>query len=103
MVIEQSDSSVFGEVVSRTMKVASFRGLPILESPNVADFAAGATYGVVASFEDAFITRVVTGSLAIQRLTERYADFNQTAYNGWARLDGAVYNYKAACILVAHA
>jgi hypothetical protein len=83
MVLTQTGGSLFGDdTLTRGMLVARFRGIPILESPNVADITASGIVGVVASWADAFTVRVVDGSVGVARLTERCADTYETAFNG---------------------
>lgn len=104
MTAQLADYSGFGNsTLSRQVRFMSYAGVPILESPNVADFSAGATFGIFANFDAFFLQRIVDDSIGIQWLHERYADFGQVAALGSGRFDGAVADFTAGVLWKAHA
>lgn len=60
--------------------------------PTAVDGNAPVVYGDI---KEAYVVRVVNGAQTL-RLTERYADFLQVGFLGFARLDGKVQNGSAA-------
>jgi len=104
MTVQSDDFTLFGDApLQRTTRFMSYAGVPILESPNIVDFSAGATFGLFANFAKFGITRVVDNSVGIEWLWERYADYAQVAAIGTGRFDYAVADYTAGCLWIAHA
>ncbi|HYA00222.1 MAG TPA: phage major capsid protein, partial [Candidatus Binatia bacterium] len=76
-------------------------GLPVVESSNVPAIAATKTVAILADWSRYFIVRVAE-TPAIQRLDERFADYGEVGFTGFARLDAAVGLADAAVSLVMH-
>ncbi len=90
----------FGSRQSRTVKVPTILGVPVVENRNLSNIAAGATVGIFASWENAFLMRFV--DCGITPLFERFADYGQIAWNGWIRVDGQVADANTAVKLAVH-
>jgi HK97 family phage major capsid protein len=104
MTVQSDDYSGFGSAgLSQTLRFMSYAGVPILESPNVGNFAAGAVFGIFANFDRYGLVRVVDDSVGLQWLHERYADFGQVGAVGTGRFDFAVADYTAGQLWQAHA
>jgi HK97 family phage major capsid protein len=100
VVSENADQ--FGSKQSRQVRVKTIEGVPVLEARSLpATLTAGATVGIFASWENAFLMRFV--DCGITPLFERFADFGQIAWNGWIRIDGQVADANTAVKLVMHA
>jgi HK97 family phage major capsid protein len=92
----------FGSQQSRTVRVKTIEGIPVLEAKSLpAALTAGATVGIFADWDQAFLMRFV--DCGITPLFERFADYGQIAWNGWIRIDGQVADPNAAVKLVMHA
>lgn len=104
MTVQSDDYSGFGSPgLTRQVRFMSYAGVPILESPNVADFSAGAVFGIFANWDRYGLVRVVDDSIGVQWLHERYADYGQVASVGTGRFDFAVADYTAGQLWKAHA
>ena len=99
--VVSDNATQFGSQQSRTVKVPTILGVPVVENRNLASIAAGATVGVFAAWDRAFVMRFVEAS--VMRLSERWADYGQVGFNGWARIDGQVADANSAVRLVIHA
>jgi predicted phage gp36 major capsid-like protein len=95
-------SDLFGgdEQNARTIRVPTILGLPILTSANLPAFAAGAVVGFVGDMNQAGVLRFV--SCAVQPLLERYSDFGEIAYLGYARCDVQAADLSSYATLTVH-
>jgi HK97 family phage major capsid protein len=84
-----------------SLVTATLFGLPVIESANVPAIAATHTVAVLADWSRYLIVRVA-GDPSVERLDERYADYGEVGYLGWARLDAAVGLPDAAVALTMH-
>jgi HK97 family phage major capsid protein len=88
---------------AQSLRFPSLLNLPILESAAVANIGATNVVGIAGDFSRAFVVRVPQDAFSILRLEERYAEFGQVGFVGYARVDGAVGLTAAAQLLKCHA
>jgi HK97 family phage major capsid protein len=101
--IAVEDNSIGGGTITRNVSVPTIAGFPVLESVAFATFAAGNNVGVFADFNQAAILRMPVGAMSIQKLNERYADYGEVGWLGFARADVQVADPLAGAILKIHA
>lgn len=81
---------------------STINGYPVWTDPAFPTWAANAKIGVFGDIRQAHVIRDVAG-IAVRRLNERYAEFDQVGFVGFARADGQVQNPGAYRTLVASA
>lgn len=81
---------------------STINGYPVWTDPAFPTWAANAKIGVFGDIRQAYVIRDVLG-IAVRRLGERFAEFDQVAFLGFARADGQVQNANAYRSLVASA
>jgi HK97 family phage major capsid protein len=102
-VTQDNDAERFGgdAQYSRTVRVPTLLGTPVLTSNALAAFAGGAVVGIAGDLQQAGIFRFVEAS--VQPLFERYGDFGQVAYLGYYRCDVQAADANAFATLTIHA
>ncbi len=73
---------------------ATINGYPVTTDPAMPAMVAGAKSIVFGDLRQAYVWRNVNG-IAVRRLNERFAEFDQTGFLGFARADGQVQNAGA--------
>jgi HK97 family phage major capsid protein len=73
---------------------ATINGYSVVTDPAMPAMAAGAKSIVFGDLRQAYVWRNVNG-IAVRRLNERYAEFDQVGFLGFARADGQVQNAGA--------
>jgi len=91
----------FGGSRTTTVVVPQIYGVPILVSKSVSDLTANTNVAILANLRRGFMFRYVESS--VLRLNERYADFGETGFVGYARADGQIINQAAIAVLKMHA
>lgn len=100
-VLTTEDTTAEGGSRTRTVSVPKLFGIPVVTSPALSDIGASANVAILANLNAAFVWRYVEASVI--RLTERYADYGQIGFDGYARQDGAIaVNAGALAVLKMH-
>ncbi len=76
---------------------ATINGYGVTTDPAMPAMAAGAKSIVFGDLRQAYVWRNVSG-IAVRRLNERYAEFDQVGFLGFSRADGQVQNSQAYVI-----
>jgi HK97 family phage major capsid protein len=77
----------------------TINGHPYTVDNNLATLATGSRSVVFGDIRAAYVVRQVTGAQTL-RLTERWADYLQVGFLGFARFDALVQDNNAAAVLV---
>jgi len=102
-VISVDSNTAQGGSIERNVSVPTLAGFPLVESPALATFAAGNVVGIFADFAQAAILRLPVRAMSVQKLVERYADYGEFGWLGYARADIQVADPLAGAILKIHA
>ena len=78
---------------------STINGYPVITDPAMPVMAANAKSVVFGNMRESYIIRDVLG-IAVRRLNERFAEFDQVGFLAFARVDGQVLTTKAYRVLV---
>ncbi len=81
---------------------STINGYPVITDAAMPTFAANAKVAAFGNIRAAYVIRDVL-AIAVRRLNERYAEFDQTGFIGFSRADAQVQNAGAVRVLVASA
>jgi HK97 family phage major capsid protein len=98
--LTSESSELYGGSMTRTLKVPTLFGLPVVTSPALSNIGASNNVAILANFGNAFVFRFVEAS--VQRLVERFADSAETGFNGWFRADGVIADQAELAVLKMH-
>jgi HK97 family phage major capsid protein len=77
---------------------STINGYPVITDPAMPEMAASARSIAFGNWREAYVIRDVL-EFAVRRLTERYAEFDQTGFVGFTRTDGQVQQALAYRVL----
>ncbi len=96
--IRDADGRAIWQPSMTAAQPATINGYPVTTDPAMPVMAANAKAVAFGDFRQAYVWRTVAG-IAVRRLNERFAEFDQVAFLGFARADGQVQNPAAYQIL----